>query len=169
MIEKGQLILVPNKLQHPFFYAAPEIIWPENKNEIYFFDEFLFFLEKKGDRPWTTPEVHLPLLNEQWKQLNKSLQSMFAMRARGVKPIMVQAICTFFKYLFWANGEPVVLNKLDSSLQGLKIKPVNIEERLFFMMESKSYFHAYKQLSELFNEQTKQTAKHFAMRKLREK
>ncbi|RDI43026.1 YpoC family protein [Falsibacillus pallidus] len=169
MIDKGQLMHVPNELQHSFFYPDPKFFWPDSESEIYFFDEFLFFLEKKGEMPWAYPEFHLPLLKDQWNQLDKRLQSMFSIRDRGVKPIMVQAICTFFKYLFWSNGQPVSLNKLDSCLGSLKIKPVNVEERLCFLMESTSYFHAYKQLSELFNEQMKQTAKHFAMKKILKK
>ena len=68
---------------------------------------------------------------------------------------MVKALSLFMKLLFWSNGSPVTLNNLKKDLGNLSIKPINIVDRLSFIMENPSLYPSFLQLSELFVEQHK--------------
>lgn len=105
------------------------------------------------------------LLSE-WKQCKDQLAAHFRNRdSEGAEPLMQRAILLFEQFLFLTNG----LNQDMHSIKDCKIKPVNTEERLDFIVSRPKLFHSYKQLAELFAEQEKQFAKQVILNKSKNK
>ena len=71
---------------------------------------------------------------------------------------MEKGIGLFIQFLSWSNDSQLTLKNLNQ-LTLLEIKPVNVEERLGFIISRPNLFHSYRQLSELMVEQEKLYAK----------
>ncbi|TKC19683.1 YpoC family protein [Robertmurraya kyonggiensis] len=118
-------------------------------------------------KPWETPEESIAALLEQWTSLNQELHVLFERRAqKEAKPVMEKGINLFIEFLHWSNERPVeATTKIDFA--GLKTKPVNIGERLNFIIARPTLFQSYMQLAELFIEQEKGFKKALAIKKLK--
>ena len=84
----------------------------------------------------------------------------------GVKASMTNALHLFFEFLFWTNEREVpnfIPTKQDFST--LHIKPINLTERIFFILSKLEHYHSFIQLSQLFDEFTKQYYKKILMDK----
>ncbi|MGV2938476.1 YpoC family protein [Mesobacillus sp. LC4] len=105
------------------------------------------------------------LLNE-WNQCKELLDSHFKNRdSKSAEPLMRTAISLFEQFLFLSNS----LAQETCTIKDCKIKPVNVEERLDFILSRPKLFHSYKQLAELFAEQEKQFAKQTVLNKTKSK
>jgi hypothetical protein len=71
---------------------------------------------------------------------------------------MKKGIGLFLQFLFWSNDKQIAV-LANTSLSLLEVKPVNIDERLGFIISRPNLFHSYRQLSELMVEQEKLYAK----------
>ncbi|MBS8264654.1 hypothetical protein DYI25_09420 [Mesobacillus boroniphilus] len=92
----------------------------------------------------------------EWKQCKENLATHFKNRnSEKALPLMERGIDLFEQFLFLSNS----LNDDLYAIKDCKIKPVNVEERLDFIVSRPKLFHSYKQLAELFAEQEKQFAK----------
>ena len=78
---------------------------------------------------------------------------------------MERAIDLFEQFLIKSNN----LNPDLYCIKDCKIKPVNVEERLGFIVSRPKLFHSYKQLAELFAEQEKQFAKQTVLNRTKNK
>ncbi|WP_449620248.1 YpoC family protein [Robertmurraya sp. Marseille-Q9965] len=117
-------------------------------------------------KPWESPEESVTVLLEQWGLLNEELHNLFEKRAqKEAKPVMEKGISLFIEFLHWSNGRPEITTEIDYT--GLKIKPVNIGERLNFIIARPTLFQSYMQLAELFVEQEKGFKKALAIKKLK--
>ena len=103
-------------------------------------------------------EVVSSLLNE-WGRIKAQLEKLFLDRdQKNVSDMMNKGIALFVQFLFWSNEksgsqtEPIPFHQFD-------FKPVNIEERLRFIISRPKLYHSYRQLSELMVEQEKLFAK----------
>ena len=77
---------------------------------------------------------------------------------------MKKGIGLFLQFLFWSNDRPI--SAIESTpLNLLEIKPVNLEERLGFIISRPNLFHSYRQLSELMVEHEKLFAKNKIIKK----
>ena len=98
----------------------------------------------------------------EWMQYKDELATHFRNReSEKALPLMENAICLFEQFLFLSNN----LNQDLYCIKDCKIKPVNVEERLSFIVSRPKLFHSYKQLAELFAEQEKQFAKQAVLNK----
>jgi len=72
----------------------------------------------------------------------------------------------FVAFLFWTNetNVPGILN-LEQEIKQLRIKPINISERLDFIMSKPDNYHSFVQLCQLFEEFTKQYYKSLLLMK----
>ncbi|WP_338470059.1 hypothetical protein R4Z10_14775 [Niallia sp. XMNu-256] len=117
-------------------------------------------------QPWTEPKITVPVLFSQWQETKKELQAGFSKRDSSKTEMpMKKGIDLFLKALYWSNRQPV-----DSEVQdtdGLKIKPVNIGERLKYILQNSNKYHSFVQLSELFVEMEKVYKKQEALLKLK--
>ena len=102
----------------------------------------------------------------EWNQCKEMLMTYFKNRdTEKAFPSMRNAIDLFEQFLFISN----CLNKEIHSIKDCKIKPVNVEERLNFIVSRPKLFHSYKQLAELFAEQEKQFAKQVVLNRSKNK
>lgn len=111
-------------------------------------------------------DVAVERLLSEWNQCKDKLAAHFRNRdSDGAEPLMRRAILLFEEFLFLSNG----LNQEMYSIKDCKIKPVNAEERLVFIVSRPKLFHSYKQLAELFAEQEKQFAKQVILNRSKNK
>jgi hypothetical protein len=94
-------------------------------------------------------------LLKEWKDIKNQLEALFRERKQqNIKPLMDQGISLFIQFLSMSNGYPELVDKPFIPNQ-YEFKPVNVEERLGFIMSRPALFHSYRQLSELMVEQEK--------------
>ncbi|WP_102263376.1 YpoC family protein [Mesobacillus jeotgali] len=100
-------------------------------------------------------QVVTTILGE-WEQCKNELDNHFRNRdSDKALPLMKRALELFEQFLVSSNS----LSPDKYWIKDCKIKPVNVEERLDFIISRPKLFHSYKQLAELFAEQEKQFAK----------
>ncbi|SEM83779.1 hypothetical protein SAMN05192533_10688 [Mesobacillus persicus] len=155
----GKYFEVPIELQNSFFFPECLIEWEDNLVTTFnpnhpFQYELGYYAGMEGLRPWETPEEGIPLLLKEWKKIKGQLEELFATRKTGaaIEP-MKQSIALFVEILFWTNKGPVRFPLMH--IEELKIKPVNVIERLEFIIAKPQLYHSYIQLSELLIEQEK--------------
>jgi len=102
---------------------------------------------------------------EEWESVKTQLDKLFRERdQKKAKEWMDKGIALFIQFLYYTNEEfstpanPVPFHQFDS-------KPVNIEERLGFIIARPALYHSYRQLSELMVEQEKLYAKRKIVKK----
>lgn len=158
----GIILNVPNELKYSFFFTQDVFEIEELDVDINLSNPFVyevgFYNGLKMPRPWENPEEVIPYLQEEWKKLKIQLGTIFTTRdiASALVP-MKQAIGLFIEMLFWSNAQPVCFPL--NNIQQLEIKPVNIEERIEFIISRPMLYHSYVQLTELFIEQEKHFTK----------
>ncbi|MDQ0213659.1 hypothetical protein J2S13_000053 [Oikeobacillus pervagus] len=159
---------VPDELFHPFFFPtrSVEVDFHQTIQE---YPYFIYELKLKDGQlatyPWDDLEPMIPKILSFWEENSQKLSEKFALRNKEVKQEMQTAIAFYFMFLFWSNGFPVQLKDWDHLVNGLTIKPVNVVERLRFILNRPFSFHAYRQIQELWQEQHKQYAKNLSVRK----
>lgn len=109
-------------------------------------------------------EVEISNLLTEWKNSKEELEVLFREREyKNAKVLMDKGIQLFTQFLAWSNDLPVTLNALN--FKQLEFKPVNVEERLAFIISRPSLYHSYRQLSELMIEQEKLFVKRNILKK----
>jgi hypothetical protein len=150
----------------PFFTEDDEIcIEPSMKfEEILEIDPLLFdicaYLNVTCLKPWEEKDRYIPIILEHWSITEPIISEFFQGRDRAsaMKP-MKQMTKLFLAFLFWANEQPVPnLKNIIAEIGELKIKPVNIEERITYILSAPNHYHAFIQLKELFIELKKKYA-----------
>jgi hypothetical protein len=107
----------------------------------------------------------ISVLLADWKKVKEELEVLY--RERDQKSTidgMKKGISLFIQFLFWTNEQPINSSR-SFSLEFLEVKPVNLEERLGFIIARPNLFHSYRQLSELMTEQEKLYAKKNILKK----
>ncbi|WP_050632304.1 YpoC family protein [Bacillus andreraoultii] len=151
---------VSEPLNHRFFYEGK--MTPSD----FFVDENKYYLGDLGDTPWLMGESEIKKILSEWNELRIKLLKLFKERQnKETRLFMVKGISLFLKLLFWTNERPVVLTRLEEELNRLKVKPVNIEDRMQFLMNRPTLHHAFIQLSELIVETEKMFYKNLVIKK----
>lgn len=65
----------------------------------------------------------------------------------------------FLSILFWSNHRPVQLDNLMDQIKTLETKPLNLDERLEYVLKRGNTYLGFRQLNELMLEQRKLIAK----------
>ena len=158
------MIRVPEAFQVQPFYAKELISLPEVTNssfrEICRAIPFYFDLNP-SQKYWDQKHDIIPVLLEWWTEEERTLTALFHERnTKEAKPIMVIMSAAFIDCLFWMNDKPVTgLTHLKQALIDIGFKPINCEERLDFVLQNSSQYHAFTQLRALFLEVKKIYAK----------
>ncbi|MGG3689143.1 YpoC family protein [Caldifermentibacillus hisashii] len=151
---------VSERLQHEFFYLdslTPADFFPEENR---------FYLGIDESIPWKNEKEAVIQIVHEWQPYLKELTGLFKERKnKETKPLMVKGISLFIRLLFWSNNEPTDLKNLQEKLVLFEAKPVNIVERLQFLMQRPTLYHSFIQLSELMIEQEKIFYKYMVMKK----
>lgn len=104
------------------------------------------------------------LLN--WNQSKTELEELFKKReSEQALSVMKNAVELFIEFLSLTNGKGSD-NKFN--IEDCGIRPVNLKERLDFIVSRPQLYHSYIQLSELYAEQNKQYAKQVALNKIKQ-
>lgn len=139
-----------DKLDHPFFYA-------ESRTPADFFpDEHAYYSGAGTNEPWLEGEEAVKRLTGRWQSVKAGLDLLFKERRnKETKLLMIEGIALFIKLVFWTNEQPVRLKNIFVELEQFPATPVNVRDRLEFIMARPAHYHAYIQLSELMVEQEK--------------
>lgn len=161
-------LLITLELAHPFFFSQQEIVVENPKKPFDLRENFLYELFYYNgiriDRPWINPEETIPILLIEWQKVKDQLHSLHHNREHNnIAQIMKKGIGLFLQLLFWSNGHPVQLK--DPSFSQMDFKPVNVQERLEFIISRPKLYHSFVQLTELINEQEKQYVKKNILKK----
>ncbi|GEB76086.1 YpoC family protein [Sporolactobacillus inulinus] len=97
-----------------------------------------------------------------WKERSETLRVLFRQRDQAlVRKPMVRCIAAFIDQLCWSAGAPVSSLVHDDLIQQIKdapCAPLNIEERLGYLLRQPARYLAFIQLDELEQEFTKKRA-----------
>ncbi|WP_338789338.1 YpoC family protein [Metabacillus sp. FJAT-53654] len=141
--------------------------------ELFYFDMLhLVSNQLSKDPPWENSEITVKAVIQQWKMLEPDLQISYAKRKPNleVESVSIQSISLFLLALFWANNTPIKsLNVKEMMVSELKLKPVNCEERLLFILNKPTGYHSFIQLQQLFAELEKNFYKTLAIQRLKQK
>lgn len=161
---------IPEELQHPLFFPTGEISWEKdderdmNMSRPFIYD-CAFFVGVNSLTPWTRIEVAIPALLQEWEELKEPLRNHLSRRNKiEAASLMRLGTAFFLEFLYWSNGQPVRLYP-QISYHELQISPVNIKERLDFIIARQNTYHSFMQLVELFTEMEKIYAKSKAIHK----
>lgn len=94
-----------------------------------------------------------------WERIKVELEGLYRNRdQKSTLQGMKKGIGLFIQFLYWSNDRQII-SKEPISINHLVITPVNLDERLAYILSRPNLFHSYRQLSELMTEQAKQYAK----------
>lgn len=167
---KQACIEVPAELKHPFFFPDGSILLAIDHEatlnlEIPFMYEAAFFSGIEAHKPWLHSSESISALLTEWEKVKEAIRIPLQKRdKRSVIPPMRKGIGLFLQFLHWANGQPTKLCP-EIAYHLLEIKPVNVQERLDFVMERPGLHHSYMQLRELMIELEKGYEKSIALKK----
>jgi len=147
---------------HENFLKPP--FYTESKNEIEhdslkiknkpFSYESLHLLENNS---LSTKENRDEIMKEmflQWKEESELLTGYFRIRNRkaALEP-MLRGLANFISITTWLNNK-ILTNVFDliSELDSLTIKPINLNERINFVIKQPDHYHSFIQLSGLYTE-----------------
>jgi len=100
----------------------------------------------------------------EWKTIEGRLGELIRIREKQETALLMdKGLSLFYKQLLLVNNMETNLESI--ALNELKIKPINVEERLSFIQGRQGSFHSFKQLVELFKELEKQYAKKASLEK----
>ncbi|MFB4163378.1 YpoC family protein [Alteribacillus sp. JSM 102045] len=166
---------LPKELAAAPFYTSQTTITLEEEAvakadifEIPFMAEILWYNDKLESIPWYHPLKYIPIIQKEWENDKKVLNSLYEARNRKVaRPLMIKHIAALMNALWWMNRlkVPAVNSEfLKEAAHELPKAPVNAGERLAFLIQTPDHYHSFVQLNELFVENKKQ----FAVVKIKE-
>jgi hypothetical protein len=104
-------------------------------------------------------EENISIFLAKWDQVRPELETLYRNRdQKSTLQLMKKGISYFIQFLYWSNDRQVN-SKEPIPFTVLELTPVNLEERLTYILSRPNLFHSYRQLSELFTEQKKLVAK----------
>lgn len=152
---------VPDELKDSLFFPNEVIVLKQNdfkewngSDEFEVFSyELLFYSGNNPYLPWSNRGKYIPELLVKWKMIKTDCDLLFSERNAGqaMEP-MKQGIGLLLSAICWLHGKPVTLRTWKEQMKECTIKPVNLVERLSFVMENPAFFLSFRQLSELFLE-----------------
>ena len=124
--------------------------------------------ELEGEyKPWPHIAVIQNDIWREWEAVSEAAEGLLANRqTKEIKPYMQRGIVLFLSILFWSNKKPVNLDELNEELQAMAHKPVNVDERISYILHRPNTYPAFMQLKSLMEEQKKMVAKLIALKKL---
>ncbi|WP_221565147.1 YpoC family protein [Alkalihalobacillus sp. TS-13] len=153
----NRTIQLPDKFIHPLF-GNDDLTYDETMNtvelmEVPFLldllDETEQFQQRNIDR-----SVLCTSLFERWREEKVEISKMFSQRNRqAARPKMIAGIRWFITLIYWTNKKKVKrLTHLKEELTLMEIQPVNLYERLSFLMGNPDHYQSFIQLSQLYDE-----------------
>ncbi|OZI11699.1 hypothetical protein CEW92_10385 [Bacillaceae bacterium SAS-127] len=151
-------VVLPNSLKHPLFFQE-EVITLVSSLSLVTPPHFIYELQGE-ETPWRNPSYGLQMVQEAYQSMQPLIERSFKEKEAEIDSLMKTVLALFFMSLFWSNYDPVVLNGWKEKVAAFHIKPLNVEERLSFVLARPFSYQAYRQIDTLMTEQQKQFAKH---------
>lgn len=164
-------ITIPEPLRHPVFFADDDVLWNSQDErtlsvEVPFIYEAAYYSGLESLKPWESGEEAISAILAEWTRVKEEIETQFAKRDReAAVPFMRKGLGLFLQFLHWANGKPTRI-KPEIEYEQLEIKPVNLKERLEFILARPNLYHSSKQLMELMDELEKGYKKAIAIKKI---
>ncbi|MBC2255286.1 hypothetical protein HCB46_07365 [Listeria ivanovii] len=153
------------ELAHPDF-PAPDVVAEEYDSEsIYvsglpFWQEQQFYTRGGGVIPWKNQtDKACRKLAKHMTNLAESMEKELKVHKKPAPVVVRDALGIFLSILFWSNHRPVQLDNLMEQISTLDMKPLNLEERLEYVLKRGNTYLGFRQLNELVLEQRKSIAK----------
>lgn len=120
-------------------------------------------------KPWENPEEAISAVFSLWKEAKQEIALLLRQRKRReAEEPMIHFTAHFLSVLHWMNGVGVSsLQDMDQNMWHLPVKPINVGERILFILDGPSHYHSFIQLSELYEEAEKQFLKQMVVKKTR--
>ncbi|WP_078546142.1 YpoC family protein [Litchfieldia alkalitelluris] len=163
-MKPNEKFAVPSSFYHSLYYDKQSIISldcelkeQQIKRLLKEFPFIFDILEEVGDKfpkPWEDRNQMIPILLESWSETSDMLSNLFKRRVRNeTRGPMLQSISLYIQFLYWVNEQAVPgLQNIVSDMLKLEYTPINIEERMAFILSRPDSYHAYIQVSQLFEE-----------------
>jgi len=162
---------IPKELQHKFFFSVHDEIIVDREClekinlKFPFLYETAYYSEVNALKPWESHEEIIPLLLAEWEGMKDLLSELFSKREfKQTEKPMQFGVSLLLEFIYWGNEQPVQISPSLLSNK-LKIKPVNMDERLAFIIARPSLHHSFIQLNELMIEMEKQYVKQITLKK----
>jgi hypothetical protein len=160
---------IPLPADHSNLLQQNEVVWEDYyTKEFYSITPFLYdvaFLHGLDVfKPWNHEDSTIPLVIREWGDIKEVLQQHFSLRdLSNTSPLMRKGISYFYECLYWCNEQPVVAITCD--FVDLGVKPVNLSERINYILSRPAKYQSFVQLAELFIEMEKLFRKKQIMKK----
>ncbi|MGG4491922.1 YpoC family protein [Metabacillus idriensis] len=115
--------------------------------------------------PWKNPELSIRILEDEWLSIKETIKSgISSNRRKADKGQMIKGISILICMIHWSNDIPVHHLHIEGyDLTSFAAKPVNLSERLMYVLLKPEQFHSFIQLDQLIEETAKQYHKKRAM------
>lgn len=168
--QKENSLNIPTELNLSYLFTEGMNIYtyfPKEKTHLFFSDEVALYGGKVvGERPWERPAKEIPQLIQSWKKIELQIDKKDRSKDKEqLNNLMLEGIMILFKLLFWSNEQPVNFQKWQKRLAHFSIKPVNLIERIEFILMRPFSYHAFRQLKGIVDEQHKHFAREEAIKK----
>jgi len=162
-------IELETRFMHPLFFHSNHVQLPSDVKPYQLFDPFflpeLQAAYRGANKPWDSFDVWQPILISEWEQQKSIILNHVKIKNEKTEEAMIKGISILFLMLFWLNRQPINVANWQGELPQLEIKPLNIEERLSFIINKPGSYFSYIQLDELFVELNKASVKWMIMQK----
>ncbi|WP_062198212.1 YpoC family protein [Massilibacterium senegalense] len=114
-----------------------------------------------GIAPWENPNAYLPTVFLSAQQKLQQAKECFQQRKKteASKPLLF-SLALFLDALFWMNHRRFVsLDDLSVIISSFQWKPINVVERVNFILQKPTLFHSSIQLEQLLDELIKVNVK----------
>lgn len=145
-----------NFIKPPFYLKSKNEIEHASlkiKNKPFFY-ESLHLLENSALSPKENREEIIKDMFLQWKEESELLTGYFRRRDRkaALEP-MLRGLANFISITTWLNDKILTnVNDVISELDSLTLKPINLNERISFVIKQPDHYHSFIQLSGLYTE-----------------
>ncbi|RSL33777.1 hypothetical protein D7Z54_08785 [Salibacterium salarium] len=167
-------LVIPEKFAVLPFYEDTRIEcqheWRDDDYFQYpFLAEILWHNRKLAVPPWDLPLRYVPQVHAAWDEEAEIIESFFSKRDRkAARPYMIKHTANLLSAISWMNRQEVPAASpplLKTKMDGIGKVPMNLGERVTFIVQSPDHYLSFNQLKGLFIESKKQ----FAMVKITER
>ncbi|MBB5173590.1 YpoC family protein [Texcoconibacillus texcoconensis] len=163
------MITIPESfVRAPFYSSVTTVETPKgpldtelSKQGPYFAHDIAYVQQVSVEQPWSNPYPTFKYIQNQWKEIGYPLiTERFSERDRkGAEPYMVKYTALFIQLLHWSQATPVrSLIQIEKMLANNKVAPLNVTDRLGFILQMPNHHHAFTTLTELYREAEKKIA-----------
>ncbi|KPB06631.1 YpoC family protein [Bacillus sp. CHD6a] len=154
---------IPESFLHPHFYSNQDNISIKTYDlkdiiAVPFKFDIAYYMGAAPDQlPWEMTSDSIPDILTSWREKEILLNSLHETRDRKeARKQILLPIAWYLQLLFWMNGQPVRgLTGWKKEVGRLQWKPVNVEERLEFVIKKPEMYHSFIQLQQLYTESAK--------------